>query len=233
MKGQDAAADRVRNQLELVARWADELAHEVKNPFHAMLINLELVKRRAGEDGDAARERAEVVESELQRVHGLIDSLLRLIRPWPAAEKVNVGTVLDALLPAFRARASLHHIELDYENDAGPAGVPIPPADLALLLLNLVDNAIDAAREAGEAPRVRIRCAREDDAVILRVTDNGGGVSDPDGAFASGVGREGRGGLGLAVSRGLVEAGGGTLTLEPNPEGPGATARATFPPAAG
>ncbi|NIP60786.1 MAG: hypothetical protein GWO00_23330, partial [Gemmatimonadetes bacterium] len=56
--------------LELVSRWADDLAHEIKNPLHAMVINLELVKRRAtGEDAGALIQRAEVVESELYRVH--------------------------------------------------------------------------------------------------------------------------------------------------------------------
>ncbi len=226
-------AERVRNHLALLGRWADELAHEIKNPFHAMVINLELVKRRA--DGDGARERAEVVEAELYRVHGLIDSLLKLARPWPATETANVGAVLEVLLPVFRARAALHHIDFAHDPREGPAAVALPPADLALVLLNLMDNAIDAVREGeereagGEEKRIRLSHERGDGVVVLRVTDSGPGfgalAGDP---FAPGVGRAGREGLGLAVSRGLLEAAGGTLVVEADGE-PSTTLVATLP----
>jgi signal transduction histidine kinase len=217
-----ADPDRTANHLALLARWADELAHEIKNPFHAMVINLELVKRRAGEDAEGARERAQVVESEIHRVHGLIDSLLTLARPWPATETAHVGTVLDALLPVFRARATLHHITFEHEPGDGPAAVALPPADLALVLLNLVDNAIDAAREgaagpdeAGEGRWIRVAWEPGEDAVVVRVTDSGPGFGGLDGdPFDAGVGRAGRDGLGLAVSRALLEAAGGTLGVE-------------------
>lgn len=213
--------DRATNHLALLARWADDLAHEIKNPFHAMVINLELVKRRAG-DVDAATERAEVVESELHRVHGLIDSLLKVVRPWPEGDHVTAAAVFGALLPVFQARAGLHHIDYRHRPGDGPAGVPMPAADLALLLLNLVDNAVDAALDgdgtAGAAPDRWIHTAVEvgDHNVVIRVTDSGPGFPALDGdPFAAGVsGWSGRPGLGLAVSRQLVEAVGGTLVAE-------------------
>ncbi|MFO7895262.1 MAG: HAMP domain-containing sensor histidine kinase [Longimicrobiales bacterium] len=214
MLNRDHAADLdwSRNQLALFSRWAEELAHEIKNPFHAMVINLELVKRRAG-DVEPARERAEIVESELHRVHALIDSLLKLIRPWPDTDAANVHTVLDPLLPVFRTRADLHHLDFDYRSGDGPAAVALPPAALMLTALNLVDNAFDAVAEGGW---IRIGWAAEDDAVVIRITDSGPGLGGLDGdPFEVGVsGRPGRPGLGLAVSRELARQAGGSLVVE-------------------
>ncbi|MGK7310738.1 MAG: ATP-binding protein [Candidatus Longimicrobiales bacterium M2_2A_002] len=217
--------DRARNQLDLLARWTDELAHEIKNPFHAMVINLELVKRRAG-DAEGLRERTVVVESELHRVHALVDSVLRLVRPWPKTGTVDVDAAFEALLPAVRARAALH--QLDYEHEPGGATAAIAPADFALILLNLLDNAMDALPEAG---RLRTRFARDDDTVTVRVTDDGPGLGALDGdPFAAGTtGREDRKGLGLAVSRRLARDAGGDLVASAPRDGDGAALILTLP----
>ena len=217
--------DRAVNHLAMVARWSDALAHEIKNPFHAMVINLELVKRRAG-DAEGLRERAEVVESELHRVHALIDSVLRLVRPWPATASVDVDAAFEALLPAVRARAALQ--QLDYEHEPGGAPAAIAPADFALILLNLLDNAMDALPKGG---RLRTRSARDDDSVTVRITDDGPGLDALEGdPFAAGTtGREGRPGLGLAVSRQLARDAGGDLVASAPRDGAGAELILTLP----
>ncbi len=211
------------NRLNLVSRWADDLAHEIKNPLHAMVINLELVKRRAGEaDPGPLIERARVVESELHRVHALVDSLLRLVRPWPDTHTATVQQVFEALLPVFRARARIRKV--DYQHEPGSAIVVIPPGDLAQVLVNLVDNAIDATPEGG---RVTTAIRKEDGArARITITDAGPGVSwgDAAGDDAAVV----RPGVGLAVTRRLLERAGGSLTLAPLPGG-GTGATVTIP----
>ncbi|MFW6205858.1 MAG: sensor histidine kinase, partial [Gemmatimonadota bacterium] len=186
------ALDRAQNHLDLVTRWADDLAHEIKNPFHAMVINLELVKRRAGEP-EGLRDRAEVVESELHRVHGLVDGLLKLVRPWPDTPTAHADRVVEALLPVFRARAALHRIELTHEPGAG--SVAVRPEDLALVALNLMDNAIDAAGAGG---RIEIRGRRDQAGAALEVADTGPGPGMDADVFDPGVtGHAHRAGLGL------------------------------------
>lgn len=231
--------ERQANRLDLVSRWADDLAHEIKNPLHAMVINLELVKRRAGAgDPGLLIERAEVVESELHRVHELVDSLLKLVRPWPEAGAATVQEVFTALLPVFAARARIRQVE--YRHDPGTAIVAMSPGDLAQVLANLVDNAIDATAEGG---RVSTAVAVKEHRARITVRDTGTGLADPgaaDGAAADGVATEpaaasspetrssGRQGLGLAVTRALVERVGGSLRLE-NGSGGGAEATVTLP----
>lgn len=216
--------DREINRFELVSRWADDLAHEIKNPLHAMAINLELVKRRAG-DPEGLRERVEVVESELHRVHGVIDSLLRLVRPWPDTDYVNVDAVFDALRPALRARADLHRIEYTHEGDAGV--VAVPPADLVQVVATLADNAIDALDRGG---RLATRCEGGDRSARIAFVDDGPGMPELADPFAAGVtSREGRSGLGLAVARRLVRRAGGSLAIAANPEGPGTSVVVELP----
>ncbi len=202
------------NRLDLVSRWADDLAHEIKNPLHAMVINLELVKRRAGDaEPGPLIERAQVVESELHRVHALVDSLLKLVRPWPDTYTATVQQVFEALFPVFQARARIR--KLEYEHQAGSAIVAMAPGALAQVLVNLVDNAIDATPEGG---RITTAIRKGNDAsATITVTDGGPGVSW--GADATGDPPGVRPGLGLAVSRRLLKRAGGSLALAPLADG--------------
>jgi signal transduction histidine kinase len=202
----DAHRDQAVNRLELVARWADDLAHEIKNPFHSMVINLELVKRRAG-DPDGLVGRAEVVESELHRVHALIDSVLKLVRPWPDSRTADPDSVMDALAPAIQARARLRRLE--YAHERGGAPLAMPPGDLAQVVLNLVDNAMDALGEGG---RLLIRTGADGSDVRIEVVDDGPGMAVEGDPFEPGTTtRPGRPGLGLAVCRRLVARAGGSV----------------------
>jgi two-component system sensor histidine kinase HydH len=218
--------ERQANQLELVSRWADDLAHEIKNPLHAMVINLELVKRRAGGDDPAPLiARAEVVETELHRVHGLVDSLLHLVRPWPPTGTAGVEEVFQALRPVVEARTAIRKVE--YLHDPAAAIAAVPPGDLALMILNLLDNAIEATPEGG---RVTSAVTAVEDLIRVSISDTGRGL--PDGPrerlFESGTGQGAGSGLGLAVSRRLAERAGGSIRLEPI-DGSGTRAILTLP----
>ena len=220
--------ERSANRMDLVARWADDLAHEIKNPLHAMVINLELVKRRAA-SGDArpAIQRAEIVENELHRVHDLVESLLRLVRPWPDEAQCDVDRVFEQLLPVLGARTRIRRI--DYEHHPGGGVVALPSGDVALILLNLVDNAIDAAPEGGT---VATACEMGREAVIVRVRDDGAGIPGDVLAaqgFRAPEPRPGRGGLGLPVTTRVLRDAGGDIEFRPGPGGRGTEAVVTLP----
>src|SRR5688500_20395618 len=76
------APDGRANRYDVVSRLADDLAHEIKNPLNAIVVNLEVLRRKlAAGAADAALERANVVDEEIARVHTLVDQLLQLVRP--------------------------------------------------------------------------------------------------------------------------------------------------------
>lgn len=230
----DAAAldrlERSANRMALVSRWADDLAHEIKNPLHAMVINLELVKRRAGSAEPAPIvERAEIVEAELHRVHALIDSLLRVVRPWPEQESADAERVFEMLLPLVRARTRIR--KLTYDHHPGRGRAAIAPGDLALALLNLLDTAIEATPGGG---RVATRCETEEEVVRITITDSGAGLSSPEADHEVHAGvpdRAGQEGVGLAVTGRLIREAGGELRVEPAASGGGTVATIILPSA--
>lgn len=224
----DPATELRANRMDIVARWADDLAHEIKNPLHAMVINLELVKRRAGSpDPEPLVARAEVVEAELHRVHTLVESLLRLVRPWIETDRADTDSVFQDLLPVLSARTRIR--KLDYAHQAGGTTVTMGPGPLALVILNLVDNAIEAS---GEGERLATACESTGETVRITVLDSGLGLPDPPGErlFDPGVStRPGHAGLGLAIARRLVHDAGGELVLEPAPGERGTLATIVLP----
>ncbi len=200
------------NRFQLVSRLADDLAHEIKNPLHAMVINLELVKRRA-QAGDTAKalERAELVAREVTRLNGVIDQLLQLLRPAKQDGPVtDLDTVLEEVIPLVAQQARLSGIELVYQGIGMPAAASIRREALKLVLLNLVTNALERARASGG--RVEVAAVQDADGVRLLVTDRGAG-SSPDAKARLSPSRVAPSDerLGLAVARQLVAEAGGAL----------------------
>ncbi len=203
------------NRFQLVSRLADDLAHEIKNPLHAMVINLELVKRRA-QAGDipTAIQRAEVVEAEVMRVNGLVDRLLDLLRP-PKADPVvaDIDAVVEDLLPLVTQQARLSGVELVYQGIGSPRGAGIRRDALKLVLLNLVANALERVRSSGG--HVEVTALQDETGARILVTDSvaGSSLEDATTRLAASGGSSEAAQLGLAVVRHLLEESGGELLL--------------------
>lgn len=201
------------NKLDLVARMADELAHEIKNPLNAVVVNLELIKRMAGDRPETAAERADMIAGEVARVHDLVVALLRVLRFEDGARRSELGGVLRTLRPLLAARAKLGHVDLRIEAEQ-IAIIDLSPGEAAQIVMNLADNAFDAMPEGG---RLDIAARVEEGRVALRIQDSGGGLPED---LARSPGRRraprraGRRGLGLPVTAALVERPGGRLAVE-------------------
>jgi signal transduction histidine kinase len=213
-------AELKSRRMDLVARWADDLAHEIKNPLHAMVINLELVKRRAAAaDPEPLVERVQVVEAELLRVHSLIESLLRLIRPWPDNGFTQVERIFQDFLPVFRARAAIRRIEFHHEDCAAAAA--ITPDRLTLVLLLLVDRAIEATAAEGS---IRTACAVDGDWVRISV-----GATPPESAGEEPAATRSSEPWNPGFATELAREAEGDLTVRDRPGGQGFTASVLLP----
>ncbi len=207
------------NRFALVSRLADDLAHEIKNPLHAIVINIELIKRRA-QGGDVADvlKRADFVADEVVRVNAMIDQLLQLLRPARKADPVlDLDGVLAEVMPLLEQQARLARVELGYHGIGGPAPAPILPHALKLVLLNLMADALGARGTAGG--RIDVMAAYTEEGTSLTVSDAPApeaGTSAVPGTAGSTAGAGGfEIALGLDVVRSLVEEVGGAFSTAP------------------
>lgn len=214
--------DQVRaDRYQLITRLADDLGHEVKNPLHAMVINLELLKRRvqAG-DAAAALSRIAIVEEQVGRLNELVGALVQLLRPVkdPSAA-VELDHAVEDLLPLVRAQARLSHVSLEYQPAGDGALVALDREAMRHLVLGVVTRSLDELRRSAGS-RLEIRGDRRNGEVFLRVAGYPGRA--PESARSEDDARDGRG-MPMGVVRALAAEAGGALELEGG-GGNGATA---------
>jgi two-component system nitrogen regulation sensor histidine kinase GlnL len=206
------------------------LAHEIKNPLAGLQGSAELLAREA--DG-SAREYAQVIAREAKRVDGLVRELLDLARPTALQTMpVNIHSVMGDVRILSRGLPGSDRISFVEHYDPSLPDVHGDPEKLTQVVLNLVRNAIDAVAQV-ERPEVifetgvaslRLRAASGRTRPLARVAvlDNGCGISESMLArlytpFATSKAHGT--GLGLAVSRRIVEAHGGRIEVRNRPGG--------------
>jgi len=207
------------DRLAAVGGLLAEIVHEIRNPLVSVKTFLHLLGEDASEAGKpgSADEFQEVAIEELRRIERLLEAVSQHARP-PSAPSADAIAELE---PALRSvaqlgalRAVVRRIRIDVALDAPLAPARIAGDALRQILLNLVLNAIEATPEGG---CVRLRAVERDGAVEIALEDEGPGVPESLRAqvfepFFSTKSRPG--GLGLAITRRLVEDAGGTIEVE-------------------
>jgi signal transduction histidine kinase len=178
-------------------------------------------------DGSVQSERAQRVQTAAERCGRIVRSFLAMARQHKAETRpVMPQALVDGALQllAYSMRTSGVTVEQDIASDL-PA-VLSDSDQIIQVLSNLLTNARHALEERPQPRRVRLTAHADGEWVQLAVADNGSGIADDirsrvfDPFFTTKPVGSGTG-IGLAVSRGLVEAHGGSLVLAPS-EGEGA-----------
>ncbi|HSU12829.1 histidine kinase dimerization/phospho-acceptor domain-containing protein [Longimicrobium sp.] len=160
------------NKLDLLERLADDLAHEIKNPLHSMVINLEVLKRRVAR-ADAAEEVQRyigVLAGELERVNRRIELLLRLSRPGRGAENTTLNELAEEVMELIQLEARHHDIQVEYRPEGGMARVHVPREPSRQVILNLVLEVMDRMQRGGT---LCISVAEENGESRLALADSG------------------------------------------------------------
>ncbi len=212
--------------LATLGRLTAGLAHEIRNPLNAAMLQLELLGRSAARLPEASgiASRAAIVREEVQRLSRLLQDFLSLARPSELrTEPVSLQAVIREVEQLERPLAEQGGVRLRSELPEEELRVRGDPARLKQVLVNLVGNALEALSERGEG-RIVVRARRAPDAdeVLLEVEDDGPGIAPQvaERLFEPFVTtKEGGTGLGLALVRQVVERHGGQVTLRPRPQG--------------
>ncbi|MBC5785430.1 MASE1 domain-containing protein [Ramlibacter sp. USB13] len=230
-----AAEEALRKSLRLAAAgdMAAALAHELNQPLTAMGTYArasQVLARRLGPHDETARGMLEIADKlalEAARAGDMVNRLRRFFRE--RATDLQVTPLTDLLREAMRsqsARARALRVQL-----SGTEGDPLPsvlvdPVQISVVLRNLLANAIEAAsdpRRPPDAPRwVRLQAHRQGTEVVVTLLDSGEGLT-PEQARdifdAPASSKPGGMGIGLAISRAIVEAHAGRLWAEPGAGG--------------
>jgi signal transduction histidine kinase len=229
-------------QLAAVGQMAAGMAHELRNPLTSMklLVQGAMEQESLNPPDDEAEEYPSrglagrdlrILEEEISRLEGLVQSFVQFARP-PKVERrdVDLRRLIEQAVRLTTARAAQRSIRIECRLPEEPLRFPVDSGQFGQVLLNLLLNAVDAVPSGGT---VWVELAREADGRLrLEVSDNGCGLPADLGSriFAPFVTTKETGlGLGLSISKRIVEAHGGTIDACNRPEG-GAAFTIHLPP---
>lgn len=228
-----ARADLVHaERLATIGKMAAHITHEIRNPLSSIGLNIELLEEEVAQAG-ADKEQAQLlaaIKAEVDRLSRIAEQYLSVARrPRPRLQRERVDDLVNELVAFVRPELDRAGVAARVEADEGAVEVSADESQLRQALLNLIRNAREAMPKGGE---VIVRVQRSGpSAVAIMVDDTGAGIPDEARAsiFDPFFTTKQRGtGLGLAVTREIIEAHGGSITCEPRSEG-GTRFRITLP----
>nr|WP_284341469.1 sensor histidine kinase [Devosia nitrariae] len=231
--------DGLYNRIEAIERFAADVAHELKNPLTSLRSAVETLPR-ARRDEDRDRLNA-IIQHDVRRLDRLISDISNASRldaelARESSERVDVEKLAEAMVAIQKDLAAGRSVDvvMDKRHGRAPAVVNGHDSRLAQVFANLIDNAVSFSPPDGT---VRVTVTTDTETVTISVADQGPGIKGdvgrifqrfytdrPDGeTFGD------HSGLGLSISRQIVEAHKGTIRAQNRKDRSGAVFTVTLP----
>lgn len=226
----EEALDRSRSELAQMSRlttmgeMAASIAHEVNQPLTAVTNNASGCLRLLANhnlEPDVLRRALEEIVADGTRASAVIARIRAFIKKTPVEKlALDVNDVIQEVLVLVGRELGEHQVTIDLQLAAGLPPVVADRVQLQQVLLNLIKNGIDAMISIADRPRLLCVQSRIDEPgeVLVSVKDSGTGFgSEMDRVFTPFFTTKEKGmGMGLSISRSLVESHGGRLWAAPN-----------------
>jgi PAS domain S-box-containing protein len=226
-----AHLSRVTTMGELTA----SLAHEIRQPISAALTNAKTCLRwlsRDEPDVSEAGEAASRLVKDVTRAADIIGRIGSLFKKGaPQRELVDVNDLIREMIVLLRSEASRYSISIRTELAEGLPKVMADRVQLQQVFMNLMLNGIDAMKETSGGSELAIKSGIDDGQLLISVSDTGVGLPPEQGdqIFQAFFTTKDTGtGMGLPISRSIIESHGGRLWFTSNSER-GATFQFTLP----
>jgi two-component system sensor kinase FixL len=213
------------SRLSAMGELASALAHELNQPLTA-ISNYLLAARQLVQRGPDQAERAtEIISRSIDqavRAGQIIRQLRNFIQKREAERApADIDKVVDEASALAFIGLKEKGVRVSIERQGGLPAVPIDRIQIQQVLINLIRNAVDAM-EGMDRRELAIKTTRGDGEVQISIADTGAGISADiaEKVFQAFATTKTTGmGVGLSISRNIVEAHGGRLWYEPNPSG--------------
>jgi PAS domain S-box-containing protein len=225
------------NRVSMLGELAASVSHELKQPITAAMTNAKTCLRwlkREQPDVDEAIEATSRIVNDGTRATEVIDRLRSLYKKdLPQRELVEVNEIIREMVELLRAEANQYAASIRTDLVDNLPKIMADRVQLQQVFMNLILNAIEAMKETGGVLTVKTQLG-EDGQLLISVSDTGVGLPKEkiEQIFDAFVTTKPQGsGMGLSISRSIVESHGGRLWATAN-NGRGATFHFTLPTAA-
>ena len=144
---------QMAEQLATVSKFASVIAHEIRNPFNSIVINIQVLKRgmEKKENKERLEQYLEIIDSEIKRIDDLIENYLNISRPQEfKPESIDIDVLLDELILANHAKAVKQHIKVERKSELESPNIVGDQDKLKQAFLNIILNSFQAMLDGGK-----------------------------------------------------------------------------------
>jgi signal transduction histidine kinase len=191
------------------------VGHEVKNPINAIVVHLELLKNKLGDNSTGAQRHLEIIDAEIHRLDRVVQTLVDFSRPVELQlREQDLRPVIADVLALAAEELSTHNVTLISRLPEKPLVANVDADLLKQAMLNVIQNGAQAMPEGG---RLEVILEESRKTALLRIADEGPGIPDDirakifDLYFTT---KTGGSGIGLAMTYRILQLHHGSVEVQ-------------------